>query len=143
MPNTDANATVGFSQVAGGDGGMINVINLVVLASEIYNYVMGATVNNVNRQKAYFENTNLEYCLALIIARGKAEIDRQIKTGEKTVEQRARAKAAAALGITNADEAKALVAELAKLRAMAKQVEDTAAAEAAAAAADKAKPKGK
>jgi hypothetical protein len=70
------------TKVASNDGKLIEVSNLVVDTSKIYNFVE-------RYRKDYFEDHSLDWSLDEILSRGMAEITRQVKTARKRAEDSA------------------------------------------------------
>lgn len=71
-----------MTKVASNDGQMVEQEDVIVSATLFYNFVM--------EHAEYFEvdSHSMEYCVELIITRGKAEIERVIKTAQKTKENK-------------------------------------------------------
>lgn len=128
---------LGESMVVKSDGSKQLMDNLQVSVAEIYDFV------ECNR-KAYFEEHSLAWALDEIITRGKAEIKRAIKNGEKREKNAAAGKALDMLNLTPAQ----MVREFVRLKQLeAEAAKAKAEADAASAApppdAPPAKPKGK
>jgi hypothetical protein len=92
------------SKVTDNTGKIVEVQDLSVSADKIYNFVQ-------LHKTAYFEDHSLEWALDEIIARGCAEITRQVKTARKLDEQRKAAKVLEAFNLSPI-EAQLLLAKL-------------------------------
>lgn len=70
------------AKVADNHGNLIDVEDVVIDATLVYGFIM--------EHADYFEvdNHSIKYCVEEIITRGKAEITRQIKTAQKTRENK-------------------------------------------------------
>ena len=82
-----------MSQVADNRGRLIEVEDLIVEGTRVYGFVE-------QYRKTYFEDHGLEWCLDEIIARGMAEIKRQVKTAETQAKNRVMGKLADTLNLT-------------------------------------------
>jgi hypothetical protein len=102
------------SKVTDNTGKIVEVQDLSVSADKIYNFVQ-------LHKQTYFEDHSLEWALDEIIARGCAEITRQVKTARKLDEQRKAAKVLEAFNLSPADAAKLLAQLQAKRAAEAKK----------------------
>ncbi len=79
---TSQGVTQGTSVVATAQGKAKEVPDLNVPANRIYNFVE-------RFRKEYFEDHSLDWSLDQIIARGMAEIERQVKTARERAKQKA------------------------------------------------------
>jgi hypothetical protein len=98
------------------DGTIVEMVNLVIPANQIYGFVEAY-------RTAYFEEHSLDWAKDEILTRGKAEIKRSVKNGEKREKQVAAGKALAKLELTPDQllakfaELQAALAELQKAKA--------------------------
>ena len=97
----------GTSMCVRSNGEKVFIKDIPVAANEIFDFVEAYRV-------AYFEQHSLEWALGEIITRGKAEITRAIKTGEKRERDVAAGKAVKALNLTPEQ----MVAEFLRLKAL-------------------------
>jgi hypothetical protein len=74
--------TPSTSGVATNEGKVVQVPDLTVAASRIYNFV-------TQYRKEYFEDHSLDWCLDEIVTRGCAEITRQVKTARERAKEKA------------------------------------------------------
>lgn len=110
-------APEGTSLCVKSDGTKVHVKDLVIAANMIFNFV------EMNRT-AYFEQHSLEWAIEEIIARGKAEITRSIKTGVKREADVQAGKTLKALNMTPQQ----LVAEFVRLKTLEAEASKTEAA---------------
>lgn len=98
------------SAVASNSGRMVEVPNLGVPTSRIYNFVE-------LYRKDYFEDHSLDWALDQIITRGMAEITRQVKTAKKVAVDKASGSLLKEFNLSPADAKKLLLAMIASQKA--------------------------
>src|SRR6267143_3954179 len=97
--------TQGTSVVATSQGTVKQVPDLAVPANRIYNFVE-------RFRKEYFEDHSLDWSLDQIIARGMAEIERQVKTARERAKQKAAGDLLKEFNLTPAEAKRTLIAML-------------------------------
>ena len=102
--------TQGTSVVATAQGKAKEVPDLNVPANRIYNFVE-------RFRKEYFEDHSLDWSLDRIIARGMAEIERQVKTARERAKQKAAGDLLEEFNMTPAQAKTKLLEMLAQARA--------------------------
>jgi hypothetical protein len=113
--SSNGQAATTSSPVATDAGKVVQVPDLAVPSNRIYGFVS-------RYRKEYFEDHSLEWCLDEILNRGMAEIIRQVKTAQKSRENKAAGSLLKEFNLSPA-EAKAIMLKMmeqAKLEAQAK-----------------------
>lgn len=112
MSNNNANGSLGVCTVSDGKGNLVQVPNLLVQASDVYGFAQLYDI---------FEGKSLDYVLAKLIERGKAEIIRTEKTKVKTAANKAAGELLKEFNMTPAQAKAALEAAAKQIAAMSKQ----------------------
>lgn len=109
MPS-DTKAVPTTSAVASNAGRIVEVPDLRVPTSRVYNFVE-------LYRRDYFEDHSLDWALNQIITRGMAEITRQVKTAKKVAVDKASGSLLKEFNLSPADAKKLLLEMLAKQKA--------------------------
>src|SRR6266446_1236230 len=111
--SSDTKAVPTTSAVASNAGRIVEVPDLQVPTSRVYNFVE-------LYRKDYFEDHSLDWSLDQIITRGMAEITRQVKTAKKVAVDKASGSLLKEFNLTPAEAKRTLLAMIDKQNADAK-----------------------
>ncbi len=117
--SSDTKAVPTTSAVASNTGRIVEVPDLRVPTSRVYNFVE-------LYRRDYFEDHSLDWALDQIITRGMAEITRQVKTAKKVAVDKASGSLLKEFNLSPADAKKLLLDMLAKQKAEAEAAQAAA-----------------